>query len=68
MQKRRLDAFTQGQGLEVEAHVCADCGYTSTNRKNFRRSEDGDGHTCSTGHYEKDGELKRAINPYAKKR
>ena len=66
--KRRLDAFNFGTGVESEpAYVCADCGYSSDNRKNFRRSEEG--HTCSTGHYtDKEGETKRAINPYARKR
>ena len=67
--KRRVDAFTLGMGVEQPGYVCAECGYTSDNRKNFRRSEEGDGHTCSTGHYtNKDGEQKRALNPYAKGR
>ena len=67
--KRRLDAFSFGLGVEPESHACTECGYTSENRKNFKRSEEGDGYVCSTGHYtNKDGETKRAINPYARKR
>jgi hypothetical protein len=63
---RRNDAFNLGQGIEPEQHVCSECGYAHTNRKNFRRTEDGSGYTCSTGHYEsKDGQLKRAKNTYA---
>ena len=66
--KGRFDAFNRGMGIEPDTHVCADCGYTSENRKNFRRSE-GEGHTCSTGHYtDKSGELKRQKNPYARQR
>ena len=65
---RRTGAFQQGMGVEPETHVCADCGFTHTNRKNFRRSDDGEGYTCSTGHYvNKDGETKRQANLYARK-
>ena len=67
---RRLGAFELGQGLEPPApsHTCAECGYASNNRKNFRRSDDGEGHTCSTGHYEdKEGNLKRQKNLYARR-
>lgn len=66
---RRQDAFAYGMGVEEANYSCAECGYTSTNRKNFRRSDSGDGHVCTTGHYtDKSGELKRAKNPYAKPR
>jgi hypothetical protein len=65
---RRLDAFAAGQGQEPVQHVCSECGYTHTNRKNFKRSDDGEGYTCSTGHYERNGELKRAKNTYARPR
>lgn len=55
-------------GVEPESHVCAECGFTHTNRKNFKRSEDGAGYTCSTGHYEdKEGNLKRQANFYARR-
>jgi hypothetical protein len=63
----RLDAFNAGQGIEPPvppSHCCAECGYESTNRRNFRNADGGK--TCSTGHYEKDGELKRQKNPYAR--
>ena len=64
---RRLDAFTQGQGLETPTFTCSECGYQHASKKNFRRSEDG--HVCSTGHYvNKDGETKRQSNQYAKRR
>lgn len=66
--KRRLDSFSYGLGVEPISHTCADCGYSSENRKNFKRSESGE-FTCSTGHYtDKEGETKRAINPYARGR
>lgn len=71
MPNRRMDAFAFGQGIEPEApptHVCAECGYEHTNRKNFKRTEGGDGFTCSTGHYERGGQLKRNRNAYAKGR
>jgi hypothetical protein len=65
---RRVGAFEQGMGIEPETHVCAECGYAHTNRKNFKRSEAGEGYTCSTGHYEtKNGELKRQKNTYARR-
>lgn len=64
--KRRLDAFSYGLGVEPEIHACAECGYTSENRKNFRRSDDGS-FTCTTGHYtSKQGEMKRQKNAYAR--
>jgi hypothetical protein len=66
---RRQDAFAYGMGIEDPSYSCSECGYKSGNRKNYRRTEDGDGHTCSTGHYtDKNGELKRQKNPYAKPR
>ena len=49
---RRTSAFQAGTGVEPESHVCAECGYSHTNRKNFKRTEDGEGYTCSTGHYQ----------------
>jgi hypothetical protein len=65
--QRRNDAFNLGQGIEPEQHVCAECGYVHANRKNFKRTEDGDAYTCSTGHYEdRDGNLKRQRNTYAR--
>jgi len=69
MAARRSAAFSFGQGIEPEPTPtcqCAECGYEHTNRKNFKRTEDGEGYTCSTGHYERDGQLKRAKNAYAK--
>jgi hypothetical protein len=54
----------------VKATACPPtrCGYESNNRRNFRNTEGGE-KTCSTGHYEdKEGNLKRAINPYARRR
>lgn len=63
--KGRLDAFSEGLGVEPITYACAECGYTSENRKNFRRSDTGD-FTCTTGHYTKGGELKRQKNAYAR--
>lgn len=65
---RNTQSFQEGAGAAPEAprYCCADCGYESSNRRHFRSAEKGK--TCSTGHYEKDGELKRAINPYARRR
>jgi hypothetical protein len=63
---RNFDAFQQGAGTAPEAtlYVCAHCGYSSDNRRHFKSHEDGK--TCSTGHYEdKEGQIKRARNPYA---
>lgn len=66
---RRLDAFSSGQGYEPKTYTCSVCGYQHPSNKNFRRSEDGEGHVCSTGHYvNKDGETKRQSNMYAKRR
>lgn len=67
--QRRLDAFSFGMGVEPEQHTCTECGYSSPSRKNFKRSEDGDGLSCSTGHYtNKAGETKRQKNLYARGR
>ena len=66
---RRTSAFAAGMGVEQETHACSECGYTSENRKNFRRSDDGEGYICSTGHYnDKEGNLKRQKNVYAQRR
>jgi hypothetical protein len=63
---RNFNAFQQGAGTAPEAtlYVCAQCGYSSDNRRHFKSHEEGK--TCSTGHYEdKEGNIKRARNPYA---
>jgi hypothetical protein len=67
--KGRSAAFSQGvTGEGPEVFTCAECGYTSDKRKNFRRQEIGHGHVCSTGHYtDKSGELKRQKNLYARR-
>lgn len=65
----RAESFMSGAGIPVPeapappTRTCSACGFESPNRKHFKK--DGDGHTCSTGHYEKNGELKRAKNGYA---
>lgn len=64
---RNTFSFQQGAGTAPEAssYQCAECGYTSDNRRHFRSA--GEGKTCSTGHYEdKEGNVKRARNPYAR--
>ena len=64
---RNFGAFQEGAGTAPEkpTYCCAECGYTSNNRKHFKSQ--GDGKTCSTGHYEdREGLLKRARNPYAR--
>lgn len=67
MTGRRYDAFTLGMGVEEPQYTCSECGYSSPNRKNFRNG--GEGHVCSTGHYtDKQGELKRQKNVYARPR
>jgi hypothetical protein len=65
---RNFQSFQEGAGTAPEAasYCCAECGYESSNRKHFKSADEGK--TCSTGHYEKDGALKRARNPYAKGR
>lgn len=63
---RNFDAFQQGAGTapETTSYCCAECGYASDNRRHFKSAEGGK--TCSTGHYEdKEGNVKRARNPYA---
>ncbi len=66
--RARLDAFSMGMGIEPEQHVCAECGYAHASKKNFRKLPDGEGVTCSTGHYEdREGNLKRARNTYARR-
>jgi hypothetical protein len=65
---RRSQAFAVGAGQAPEPphYQCAECGYESDSRKNFRRSENG--HVCSTGHYEdREGNLKRQKNLYARR-
>lgn len=66
---RNVQSFQQGAGTATEApsYCCSECGYTSSNRRHFRSGSEEGAKTCSTGHYEKDGQLKRAINPYAKR-
>ena len=63
----RSDAFLIGAGQQpVSQYCCAECGYSSTNNKHFKKA--GEGHTCATGHYEDaNGNLKRARNPYARR-
>lgn len=65
---RNFDAFLQGTGVQPAEYCCAECGHTSSNRKQFKNAGDGE-KTCSTGHYtDKEGQLKRARNPYAVRR
>jgi hypothetical protein len=66
---RNFEAFLQGTGVQPTEYCCADCGYTSNNRKHFKSSGDEGQKTCATGHFEdKEGQLKRARNPYAARR
>ena len=62
----RQREFAQGAGVSpLGGLTCSVCGFASENRKLFKR--DGEGHTCSTGHYEDDdGQQHRAKNPYAR--
>ena len=62
----RREQFDIGRGVEPASPepCCAECGYTHPSSKNFKRQ--GDGYTCSTGHYEKDGKLMRQKNQYAR--
>jgi hypothetical protein len=67
MRERQREQFAQGAGITqpLPALTCSTCGFTSENRKLFKR--EGDGHTCSTGHYtDGEGTQKRAKNPYAR--
>jgi len=62
---QREFALGAGQPQTLGPLTCSTCGFTSENRKLFKR--DGDGHTCTTGHYEDDeGQQHRAKNPYAR--
>ena len=67
---RNFSSFQQGAGTAPEAreYECAECGFASTNRKHFKSGSEEGTKTCATGHYEKDGEIKRARNPYARGR
>jgi hypothetical protein len=64
----RQREFALGAGQQTQALgalTCSTCGFSHENRKLFKR--EGDGHVCSTGHYEDgDGNMKRAKNPYAR--
>lgn len=62
----RQREFAQGAGTStLGALTCQECGFTNENRKLFKR--DGEGHCCTTGHYQDDeGQLHRAKNPYAR--
>lgn len=62
----RQREFAQGAGApSLGGLTCQVCGFSSENRKLFKR--DGEGHVCSTGHYQDDeGEQHRAKNPYAR--
>ena len=65
--KRRVDAFSAGMGVEPPQYQCAECGYASDKRRNFVRTGEGDTRVCSTGHYETPcGETRRQRNSYAK--
>jgi hypothetical protein len=64
---QRERAFLEGAGQKpgLGPLTCQVCDFHSENRKLFKR--EGDGHTCSTGHYEDDeGQSHRAKNPYAR--
>ena len=67
MRGRNTEAFLIGAGTppEKREYTCSECGHTSTERRHFKGS--GEEKTCATGHYEKDGELHRARNPYARR-
>jgi hypothetical protein len=62
----RREQFELGHGLDQPTvRTCEDCGYSSTDRRHFRRTEEG--YTCHTGHYkDAEGKLKRQRNPYAR--
>ena len=71
MKGRSFQSFQQGAGTAPEppSYECAECGYASANRKHFRSGSEEGAKTCSTGHYQtKEGETKRARNPYAGRR
>jgi len=69
MRQGQREQFNMGAGAPVVTTLgsltCSVCGFTHENRKLFKR--EGDGHVCTTGHYEDDeGNAKRARNPYAR--
>ena len=63
---RQREQFAQGAGTSALGPLtCQTCGFHSDNRKLFKK--DGDGHTCSTGHFDNaEGQPQRAKNPYAR--
>ena len=64
---RNNEQFLLGTGETPEKFCCAECGYEHAKKKLFKQSEGG--LTCSIGHYEdKQGQPKRARNPYAVRR
>jgi len=67
---RNFDSFQQGAGTAPEptSYECAECGFSSSNRKHFKSSGEDGQKTCATGHYERDGQLKRQKNMYARGR
>ena len=67
---RNFTSFQEGAGTAPEAtsYCCAECGFASSNRKHFKSGNEEGTKTCATGHYERDGELKRAKNMYARGR
>lgn len=63
--QREQFAIGANQQPTLGALSCSVCGFTHENRKLFKR--EGDGHVCTTGHYEDgEGNVKRAKNPYAR--
>ena len=67
MPGRNNDQFLIGAGAQPEEYACSVCGYTHAKKKLFKNGEGG--LECSTGHYEdKQGQPKRARNPYATRR
>ena len=65
MAGRNTQQFLLGAGAESDEFCCTECGYSHVKKKLFKQSEGG--LTCSTGHYEdKQGQVKRARNPYAR--
>jgi hypothetical protein len=63
---RNTESFLLGTGVAPETHVCSECGFEHAKKKLFKKNGD-TGLTCATGHYEdREGNLKRARNPYAR--